>query len=120
MSVEENKAVARRWNEEIAWREFDAYDEVLDKNYTHYFGSDGSWPSDAHGLEQIKKVIGEILREYPNTRASVEDIIGEGDKVAIRFAYFVEGKPTGNGIAFYRFSDGKIVDDWVCFTQLEA
>ena len=119
MSVEENKAVARRWNEEIAWKQLEAFDEVLDKDYTHYSGSGGLWPSDAHGLEQVRENRKEMLRKYPTARASVEDIIGEGDKVAFRWAGFEKGKPVANAAATVRLSDVKTVDDWASLTMLD-
>jgi predicted SnoaL-like aldol condensation-catalyzing enzyme len=121
MSIEENKAVARRWNEEIATgKSLEAFDEVLDKNYTNYSGADGSWSSTIQGLEQAKKHYGELSREHPTWRLSVDDMIGEGDKVAVRYTVLDGEKPMGNGIAFYRFSDGKIADHWYCFRELGA
>jgi hypothetical protein len=49
---------------------------------------------------------------------SIDDIIGEGDKVAVRYTVFDGEKPVGNGIGFYRFSGGRIVDHWYCFREL--
>jgi predicted ester cyclase len=57
--------------------------------------------------------------EHPTYRLSVDDIIGEGDKVAARLTSYEEGKPVGHSIVFYRLSDGKIVDDWFCSTQIQ-
>lgn len=93
---------------------------MLDKNYTNYSGSDSSWSSTIQGIEQAKKHYEELSRQHPTRRLSVDDIIGEGDKVAVRYTVLDGEKPMGNGIAFYRFSEGKIVDHWYCFRELEA
>ena len=121
MSVEENKAVAKRWNEEILnERTFEALGEVLAENYVHHNPSDSSWSPDAQGLESTKEALEQWWAEHPEPgRISVDDIIGEGDKVAARLTSYREGKPVGHTIVFYRFSDGKIVDDWYCGTQIQ-
>ena len=121
MSVEENKAVVRRWNEEIVTGgKPEPFDEVLDRNYTNRSGSDSPWSPGMQGLDQAKEIFGQGLRENPTWRVSVDDMIGEGDQVAARLTGFREGKPVYTGIAYYRLSGGKIVDDWFCMTELEA
>jgi predicted SnoaL-like aldol condensation-catalyzing enzyme len=119
MSVEENKAIARRWNEEIiSKKRFEAFDEVLHSNYANRSGwSDSSWAPAMQGREQAKQRFQQGLQEHPTWRVSVDDVIGEGDKVAVRMTFFEEEKAVANAIAIYRFSDGKIVDDWACIRQ---
>ena len=126
MSVKENKAVAKRWNEEILnERRFEALGEVLAKNYVHYDASDSSWSPGVQGLEQAKEQAKESLQRgwfarHPTWRVSVDDIIGEGDKVAARLTAYEEGTPVEHSIVFYRFSDGKIADAWVCTTGIKT
>ena len=120
MSVEENKAVARRWNEEIInGQKLEAFDQVLHKDYVNRSGSDSSWAPIIQGLEQAKRYFGEAFQRSPDWHVVVEDLIGEGDLVAVRGTFTNKGKPTANFIAVYRFSDGKIVDDWYCMTRLD-
>ncbi|MHC4621705.1 MAG: ester cyclase [Planctomycetota bacterium] len=125
MSVEENKAVAKRWNEEIInERKFEALGEVLAEDYVNYNPSDSSWSPDMQGLERMKEAAKEALEggwfaEHPTWRIFVDDIIGEGDKVAARLTAYEEGKAVRHTIVFYRLSDGKIVDDWYCNTQIQ-
>ena len=119
MLVAENKAVARRWVEEIlSVKGFDGLAEVLDKSFTTHSGTESPWSPDIQGLEQAKECFREALRDRPTFRAAIDDTIGEGDKVAVRMTWFEKGKPTHNVIAFYRFSNGKIVDDWFCTRSL--
>ena len=122
MSVKENKAVAKRWNEEIInGRRLEALGEVLAQNYAHYDPSSSSWSPDAQGLDRAKEIVEAWWAEHPEaSHVSVEDIIGEGDKVAARLTGYVEGKPTSHTVVFHRFSGGKIVDDWYCHTEIQS
>ena len=125
VSVEQNKAVARRWNKEVLNdRRFEALGEVLAKNYVHYNASDPLWSPGVQGLDHAKEQAKESLEggwfaQHPTWRVSVDDIIGEGDKVAARLTAYEEGKPVTHSIVFYRLTDGKIVDDWYCSTQIQ-
>jgi predicted SnoaL-like aldol condensation-catalyzing enzyme len=120
MSVEENKAVARRWNEEIVnGKKLEAFDQVLHENYTNRSGSDSSWAPTMEGLEPAKSYFGELFQRQPNWQVTLQDVIGEGDTVAVRGIFANDGKTVANWIAFYRFSEGKIVDDWYCSRWLK-
>ena len=67
MSVEENKALARRWNEEIInGRKLEALDQVLHRDYVNRSGSDGLWAPIIQGLGQAKRRFGE---EFQKVRA---------------------------------------------------
>ena len=41
-------------------------------------------PSDATGAQSLKQVWAVLLRAYPDLHLTVEDLIGEGDKVVAR------------------------------------
>ena len=120
MSVEENKAVARRWNEEVMnGRQLEAFDQVLHKDYVNRSGTESSWATSLQGIEHAKRYFEEAYQRMPDWQVVIEDIIGEGDCVAVRGVFTNKGKPTANFISFYRLSDGKIVDDWYCARQLD-
>ena len=121
MSVEENKALARRWNDEILnGRKLEAFDQVLHPDYVNHSGSDSSWATTSQGLEQAKRRFGELFQRAPDWQVVLEDLFGEGDCVAVRGTFTNKGKPTANFISVYRFSDGKIVDDWYCSRPLDG
>ena len=121
---EENKALIRRWFDEV-WNKGRA--EAIDE----MFASDGI----AHGLsdDDQKEMRGpadfkpfyEAFRgAFPDVEVIVEDAIAEGDKVAVRCS--VRGKHTGpqlgvavsnapvqfTGMVIVRIKDGKIVEAW--------
>jgi len=96
MSVEENKAVAKRWIEIWNSQRSEAVDEVLAENYVCYNASDISWSPQSQGLEPVKQGLDKGRAESSTLRLSIHDIIGEGDKVAIRGTFFLKGKPVAN------------------------
>ena len=123
-SLEGNKALIRRWFEEV-WNKgrADAIPEM--------FAADGV----AHGLsdDAAKPLRGpagflpfhaQFREAFPNIEVVVEDQIAEGDMVATRCS--VCGKHTGDslgfaatqvpveftGITITRIKDGKIVEAW--------
>ena len=120
MSVKENVELVRRMEEEIVGgHNIEALDEVLHEDYQLRSGSDSSWSTEIRGIEEMKKVFRDILKDHPTWKVTVDDAFGEGDKVAVRMTFLEEGKPQTNAIAIYRLSDGKIIDDWYCSRSLE-
>ncbi|MHA1939963.1 MAG: ester cyclase [Candidatus Thorarchaeota archaeon] len=115
MSVEVNKAIVRRWNEE-AWKGNPAvFDEILASNcIIHGIG----------GPQEIKEALSNLRRALPDGQLTIEDQIAEQDKVVTRWT--IRGThqgelwgtaPTGKqvtytGISINRVSEGKIVEDW--------
>ena len=122
MSVEENKAVVERYHEILNERKVEALEalgEVLAEDYADHSGSKGPWSTRIQGLEQAKGHFAEAVRKHPVGRVVLDDIIGEGDKVAFRWTALDKGKPMANAVAMVRLSDGKIVDDWFCSRMLD-
>ena len=124
MSVEGNKAVVRRYHDILndktveAPEALAAFGEVLAEDYASRSGTEGPWSTLYQGLPSETRWE-EHVRRHPTRRVVIDDIIGEGDKVAIRWTRFEEGKPTANAVVMFRLSDGKIVDDWSCSRELD-
>ncbi len=121
MSAEENKAIVRRfWG---VWEEgnIDLVDELLAPDYINHTPASPDQPT---GPEGVKGVVAMFRSAIPDLRVVVEDMIAEGDKVAVR--YTLEGThegelfgvpPTGQrlsikSIAVERVADGKIREHW--------
>jgi predicted ester cyclase len=81
MSTEENKALARRaWEVVFNQRNLDALSE--------FYTADALWhqpDQDLQGLEEVKQWLARPFEAFPDLNVSVEDVIAEGDKVAIRY-----------------------------------
>ena len=127
MSAEENKAVVRRFFEELLSTDNLAMaDELLSPGFRFYFA--GS--PDPMNLESYKEFLMARRAAFPDRRFVVEDMIAEGDKVSARFTMRGTHKgelrgiaPTGRevtmtGIDMIRLSEGKMVEDRVEVDQL--
>ena len=122
--LEENKALLRRWFEEV-WNKgrSDAIDEMLATDGVVHGRSDDA-QSPLKGPSGFKPIHEKFRGAFPDINVDVEDVIAEGDKVAVRCS--VKGKHTGDhlgiaasnapvefgGIAIVRIKDGKIVEAW--------
>jgi steroid delta-isomerase-like uncharacterized protein len=128
MSLEENKAVVLRNYEQLNRGNLvGAVDELYAEEFSlHVPGL----PEPVRGREAFKEfVTAFFLNAFPDLRETAEDLIAEGDRVAIRESYqgthtgeFQGLAPTGRVVRFtstdiYRIVDGKIVEVW---TELDA
>jgi len=77
MSIAENKALVRRvvelWNK----REMDAFFEVLAPEYIEHL------PTGDITLKQLKKYAHTFFTAFPDIRITIEDMVAEGDKIAV-------------------------------------
>ena len=121
MTVEENKALIRRFYAEIDAGNLDTMDELVAEGYLDH--NPPPFPGLAAGREGLKQAFRIFWRATPG-RHEIEDQIAEGDKVVTRLtAYGVHerdlpGIPaTGRqvkmtGTAIHRIENGKITEKW--------
>ena len=125
---EHNKAVIRRLIDEV-WnrRAFDTANELFAPEAIIYESGEalpGSGPA------VVKMAIEAICAAFPDNRITIDDMIAVEDKVVLRWSSLgthqgvMQGiAPTNrtvavNGIAIYRFADGKVVEEWMNTDQL--
>jgi steroid delta-isomerase-like uncharacterized protein len=124
MSTEENKVVVRRLWEEIANHgNVDAADELLASDYV--YRTPGS--PELRGADGYKQLITIYRSAFPDLELTIDDLIGEGEKVVHRFTArgthrgeLMGVAPTGRqivveGLIASRFEDGKVAEDWEVF-----
>ena len=124
---EENKAlITRAYDEVFNAGNTDALGEILSADIVDHSAMPGSPP----GLEGAKQTIGMFLTAFPDLKITVEDMIAEGDKVAVRMTMsgthkgdFMGIPATGkrisvNGMDFHRIAGGKVVEHWDSFDQM--
>ncbi|MCW4037485.1 MAG: ester cyclase [Candidatus Bathyarchaeota archaeon] len=124
MSLEKNKAIIRKVIEAINKRNTAVLDELIAHDFiyrTHQM----------RGLDVIKQVVEEEVAGFPDLHVTIEDIIAEGDKVWIRLTEtathtgkFRGLRPTGRKITYtavtiWRIVDGKVVEGWGVYDQLD-
>jgi steroid delta-isomerase-like uncharacterized protein len=87
MSIKENKALVRRvielWNK----RDMDAFFDVLAPEYVEHL------PTGDVTLKQLKQYAHTFFAAFPDIRITIEDMVAEGDKVAV----WVNWKATHQG-----------------------
>jgi serine phosphatase RsbU (regulator of sigma subunit) len=125
---EENKAIFRRYIEEV-WNQtnLEVVDEIFDRYLSHQ--PDGS--ALERGPQDIKRFVSEVRSAFPDVHLIIEEQIAEGDKVVsrgtIRGTHLREFRgmaPTGEEMeipwmAVFRFSEeGKVVESWDSYDQL--
>jgi steroid delta-isomerase-like uncharacterized protein len=120
MSTEANKAVVRRFVDEVfvAGR-MDAVDELVAADFVPH-----SWPGTGPGPDELKRAMTRVFAGLSEVSMTIEDMIAEDDCVAVRLtAHAVQsgefmgmppsGKPyTIPEIHVFRVRDGRIAEHW--------
>jgi predicted ester cyclase len=116
VSVEENKALVRREQDEL-WNHtgnLDAAGELFAPEQ-----AEAAWQEAA-----------DFRRGFPDVRSTIEDLIAEGDRVAARWksrathlGEYAGVPPTGKeveftGISVYRIEGGRIAESWTVEDEL--
>ena len=128
MSLEENKAIVRRFMDEYNKRNLDIFEELVAPDYyDHIFQQ--------KGRENLKQLFTMAFKAFPDWYEAIEDIIAEGNKVWVRvratgthtgewnlFGAILPptGKKTTIMMVFiWRIENGKLVEGWEVDDNLE-
>ena len=121
MAAEDNKAIVRRFYEEVLNRgDLAVGDELVATDFVDH----QPFPGQAPGLAGLKQSLGAFRAAFPDLEYTIEDLIAEGDKVAVRatmrgtnegslFGLPASGKQvTVSDIDIVRIAGGKMVEGW--------
>ncbi len=125
MSTEENKAIDRRFTEEV-WNRGNlaVVDELMSADYN---GHDPMMPAGSEGFKQYVLM---YRSAFPDVHLTIEDQIAEGDTVVSRWTARGTHKgelmgipPTGKqvtvtGMNIERVANGKLVEGWSNYDTL--
>jgi len=127
-SLEENKALARRWTEELWGRgDLKVADEIIASDYLRHDPGD---PFPARGPEDVKRIVTMLRSMLPDFTIELESMVAEGDLVVSRYTAtatdtvgYMGMPPTGKvvrtpAIQMFRFANGKIVESWAARDDL--
>ncbi len=118
MSTEENKALVRRWIDGHNRHDPAIVDELIADDYV-YHRPDGQ---DIKGPKMLKELFIAFRPVFPDIHYTIDDMVAEGDKVAVCYTSTATHKgeymgiaPTGKRVTmksafFYRFKGGKMVE----------
>jgi steroid delta-isomerase-like uncharacterized protein len=119
----DNRAIVRRLYEEV-WnkRRFEALDELLSPSHAIH---DNLSSRSSVGPEAYKAQVAIFLKAFPDLRFTIEDIVGENEKIVIDWTIsgthqgeFWGVRPTNKklsleGVTIHHVTDGKIMDSYV-------
>ena len=125
--TEQNKAVIRRFVEEVQNNKNEAaYDELNDPEFVNLSSPPGV-PSDREGG---KMFLWGFFDAFPDSRFTIDDMIAEGDRVVTKKTFtgthtgdFAGIPATGRTVTLQyvdimRVRDGRIVEHWLSMDQL--
>jgi predicted ester cyclase len=128
VSAEENKALARRWFEDLFNAgNLEVADEIIAPEHVNH---DPTIPGIPSGPEGQKQIVNVYRGAFTNAHITVEEQLAEGDRVVTRWSgsgthqgELMGVAPTGNqvtitGLTINRISDGKIVESWSNYDAL--
>ena len=122
--VTANKATFTRFVDAVNTCDMDVISKTIDELVEPDAITRTPLPGDATGAQLLKQVWVVLLRAYPDLHLTVEDLIGEGNKVVARIVCsgthlgdYMGLAPTGKSIAYeeifiFRFDDGRVVETW--------
>lgn len=126
MSLEENKAIVRKMFEAINKQSLASLDKLMAADFVLHMHS-----RQTHGWAVGRQVVEDEIKAFPDFHVAIEDIIAEGDKVCVRLQETGTHKgeyrglaPTGNKLSYtvaaiWRIAEGKVVEGWIVYDQLE-
>ncbi len=124
---DDNKAVARRYYDEVLnERKIDLLDELADEDYVEH----DPFPGQGNGLADLKARVAGLCSGFNPLRFTIEDVIAEGDRVAVRWTNagthsgsFMGIPATGKdfgiaGIDIHLVRGGRLAEHWHVVDQL--
>jgi steroid delta-isomerase-like uncharacterized protein len=126
---EQNKALVKRWFEEV-WNQ--GREATIDELFDTSSIAHGLGETDAivRGPDAFKPFVRNLRSSFPDLHIRVDDLVAEDDRVAVRVS--LEGTHHGNGlgiaptgrrvrvsgILIVRFANGRIAEGWNCWDKL--
>ncbi len=120
MSIEQNKSIVRKYTELTNARDLDGAFAHFSPGFVDHAVRPGMPP----GIQGTRLFFNMLFTAFPDLRATIEDIIAEGDKVVDRTTcegthqgVFMGAPPTGKRVKWSfidinRVVDGKVVEHW--------
>ena len=124
MSLEENKAILRRYTEACNKKDLALLEELVSPDYVHS-------TLQLRGWEEYKQMQTMLWKAFPDLHETNDAIFAEGDRVCYRIK--VTGTHTGEysglaptgkkftitGVSIKRIVNGKIIESWAVYDFLD-
>lgn len=122
MSAEQNKALFRRFMDEVFNRgNIGLVDELVVVDFAEH---EELPPGTPPGREGLKRIVAVFRTAFPDFKVTLDDLIAEGDRVVVRSTWsgtqqgeFMGIAPTGKRVSFevidiVRIAGGKVQEHW--------
>lgn len=109
MTAADSRALGYRVYEAINAKNIAALEELFDPHVVRHAAGET-------GIESVRKALTSAFTAFPDQRFVVEDVIAEGDKVALRVT--IHGVPAAPGdplpiiMEIFRIENGRVVEVW--------
>jgi predicted ester cyclase len=109
MTAADNRTLGYRVYEAINAKDVALLDELFDPHVIRHAAGET-------GIESARKALVNAFTTFPDQRFVVEDLIAEGDRVALRVT--VHGIPVASGqplpiiMEIFRIENGRVVEVW--------
>ena len=125
MSTEDNKALVRRGYDALNERNWAAFDALCSPDIVFYNAS-----TKIQGYPAYKQFISMYFTAFPDAHLTIEDMIAEGDTVAVRQTFHGTHKgdlmgiaprgkqATATGISIFRIANGQAVEQRANYDDL--
>lgn len=126
--IERNKNIVRTFADAINARDWHRLDQTVASNFVRHSSS----APPVRSREELKQYLRSEFEIFPDGRESIEDMLAEGDKVAVRHgfrgtqlgpmgSYPASGRVmTADYLAIYRLDGGLIVEAWAEWDNLSG
>lgn len=125
---DENRLLIQRYFEEV-WnqKKLDLLDEIISPDHVRF---EAGAPQELKGVAGVRQFIQTYITAFPDAQFTLEDVIAEGDKVAVRWLFrgthqgpLRDIPPTGNvvinpGMTIAHITNGKMVNYWTSWDTL--
>jgi hypothetical protein len=112
MSVEQNKVIARRHLEQV-WNQEDAAvaNDIYMQDFLHRPPT--PWEPAFRRRGEFERAVTRMRPTDSGLCLTIEDILAEGDRVAVRWSLGQPGQPPAvTGIDIQHIVNGRVVEDW--------
>lgn len=125
-----HKALIQEFVDAINEQNWEKMDKLVAPNFVRH--SSAAAQPGICSRDDLKEFLLRELETFPDAFESIEDIVAEGDKVAVRQRFqgtqqgWMEAYPpsgrqlTANYIAIYRIQDGQIAEAWAEWDNLNG
>jgi steroid delta-isomerase-like uncharacterized protein len=132
VSTEENKAIVRRWfNEVLSNGDMSCLDEICAVCHPQFEMVRGVVEPAPRGIPGLKDLIASFRTSFPDLNATVEEQIAEGDKVVTRLTMsathqgeFMGMPATGKSfsipaVSIWEVRGGQLISEWVSWDSMD-